>query len=341
MIVDVVRQFNSRLRFQIDPEKAVRTRIPRKARTAPEAEPIHLDATTTLGSAVASIVHECVLHIARSADYARKSDDPEGIHQLRVGIRRLRAALSIFRRLDPGRRRPAVASKLRALQQELGAAREWDVLIEETIGPLRHRLRDRQGLRKLINGAEAKRAEAYQRARAALRDTRYTKLVLELEGRIDGYFGLSMSRSQKARSGKITLTSPAASFALDVLRSRHAKVRRLGKKLRRLDSQELHKLRIRIKKLRYAVEFFGDLWPGRRARRYLSALKTLQQVLGTAHDTSVAIGLIAELGRTAGHDVEPAVAVVRDWAATSLERNHLAKLWRRFAKRRVFWKDES
>lgn len=319
----------------------MRTRIPMKAATAPKAEPIHLDATATLGSAIASIVHECVLHIACSADYARKSDDPEGIHQLRVGIRRLRAALAIFRRLDPGRRRPAVASKLRALQQELGAAREWDVFIEETIGSVRHRIREKQGLRELIKGAEAKRAEAYRRARAALRDTRYTNLVFELEGRIDGYFGLSASRSRKARSGKIALTSPAASFACDVLRSRHAKVRRLGKQLRGLDSQELHKLRIRIKKLRYAVEFFRDLWPGPRAGRYLSALKTLQQVLGTAHDSSVAIGLIAELRRTAGHDVEPAAAVVRDWAATSLERDHLAKLWRRFAKLKVFWKDES
>jgi len=66
------------------------------ATTAPKAEPIHLAAATTLGGAVTSIVHECVLHITRRADYARKSDDPEGIHQLRVGIRRLRAATLDF-----------------------------------------------------------------------------------------------------------------------------------------------------------------------------------------------------------------------------------------------------
>jgi CHAD domain-containing protein len=182
---------------------------------APRAEPIHLNPATTLGCAVSSTVHECVIHIVRSADYARKSDDPEGIHQLRVSIRRLRAALSIFRLLEPGRRRPAVASKLRALQQELSAAREWDVLIEETIGSVRQRLRDWQGLNRLIKGAEAKRAKAYQLAQAALRDTRYTDLLLELESRIDRYFGLSMSRSRKA-ARKIALTSPAASFAVDV-----------------------------------------------------------------------------------------------------------------------------
>jgi triphosphatase len=214
----------------------VRAQIPVKIVMAPRAEPIHLNPATTLGCAVSSTVHECVIHIVRSADYARKSDDPEGIHQLRVSIRRLRAALSIFRLLEPGRRRPAVASKLRALQQELSAARDWDVLIEETIGSVRQRLRDWQGLNRLIKGAEAKRAKAYQLAQAALRDTRYTDLLLELESRIDGYFGLSMSRSRKA-ARKIALTSPAASFAVDVLRSRHTKVRRLGKKLRKLSPQ--------------------------------------------------------------------------------------------------------
>jgi CHAD domain-containing protein len=118
-------------------------------------------------------------------------------------------------------------------------------------------------------------------------------------------------------------------------------VRRLGKKLRRLDPQELHQLRIRIKKLRYAVEFFRDLWPGRRAGRYLSALKTLQQVLGRVNDASVAIGLVGQLGPSLGHDVEPALAALHEWAARCLERDRLAELWQRFAKLKVFWKDES
>jgi hypothetical protein len=101
---------------------------------------------------------------------------------LRVGIRRLRAALSIFRQLEPGRRRLVVASKLRGLQQELGAAREWDVLVEETIGSVRQRLRNWQGLRKLVKGAEAKRSEAHQRARVALglSDARTYSLSLNL-----------------------------------------------------------------------------------------------------------------------------------------------------------------
>jgi len=53
------------------------------------------------------------------------------------------------------------------------------------------------------------------------------------------------------------------------------------------------------------------------------------------------MGLIAEVGRSAGRDVEPAVTVFRDWAATSLERDHLGELWRRFAGLKVFWRDES
>jgi hypothetical protein len=52
----------------------------------------------------------------------------------------LHAALSIFRRLEPGHGRLTIASGLRALQQQLEAAREWDVLIEETIDSMRQRL---------------------------------------------------------------------------------------------------------------------------------------------------------------------------------------------------------
>lgn len=305
----------------------------------PKAKPIRLDDAMSIRAAFASITHTCTVHVVASADYARKSDNPEGIHQLRVGIRRVRAAFSIFRQIEPSRRRPAIIGKLHALQQKLGAAREWDVLIEETIGSMPRQLRNGQALRNLLKIAEVKRAQGHQRARAALEDPRCADLLLQLQSWIDNHFGLRPSRNDPETD---PLARQVAGFAAEVLGIRHAKARRLGKKIRKLENQELHQLRIRIKKLRYAVEFFRDLWPSRRAERYLSALKKLQQVLGTAHDATIALSLLATLPINEGKDTEHAATLVHDWAAACYERDRkeLIDLWRRFAKHEGFWKSK-
>jgi CHAD domain-containing protein len=201
----------------------------------PKAKPIRLHDAMSIRAALASITHTCTVHVVASADYARKSDNPEGIHRLRVGIRRVRAAFSIFRQIEPSRRRPAIIGKLRGLQQKLGAAREWDVLIEETIGSMPRQLRNGQALRNLLKIAEVKRAQGHQRARVALEDPRCADLLLQLQSWIDNHFGLRPSGSDPETD---PLARQVAGFA-EVLGIRHAKARRLGKKIRKLENQEL------------------------------------------------------------------------------------------------------
>jgi CHAD domain-containing protein len=102
----------------------------------------------------------------------------------------------------------------------------------------------------------------------------------------------------------------------------------------------LHELRIRIKKLRYAAEFFGDLWPSRRSREYLSELKKLQQLLGWMRDASVAGDLIDELARARRPEVKEAGRLVCSQIAkrAARDRKTLTKRWRSFAKLEPFWR---
>jgi CHAD domain-containing protein len=103
---------------------------------------------------------------------------------------------------------------------------------------------------------------------------------------------------------------------------------------------ELHRLRIRIKKLRYASEFFGGLWPSRRTNRYLSALKDLQQVLGALHDATVAEKLVSDLETAAGRaNADFATAHVNRWLVDCQRRSRkdAIELWGRFVKRKLFW----
>jgi triphosphatase len=135
------------------------------------------------------------------------------------------------------------------------------------------------------------------------------------------------------------LAGPVAGFAAEVLSDYHAKVRKLGRRIDKLDTNDLHRLRIRVKKLRYATEFFGDVWPGRRTQGCLFALKDLQQALGTLHDDIVATGLLADLRAGVGPDVASAAGPIRRWLGKCQGRDRRAavELWRRFAKRKLFW----
>jgi inorganic triphosphatase YgiF len=309
--------------------------------TAPTAAPVHIDPAMSVRDSFAAIARTCVTHVLASADYAYKSSDPEGVHELRISIRRMRAAFAVFRGAMPESYRFRIGDELRALQRKLGMAREWDVLVEETIASMPRRLRKQRSSEKLIQIAQTKRVEGYECAHAALRNPHYTDLLLRLASWIESQFGFGAPPTRERRWKPNVLVGPAPRFASEVMRAYHAKVRKLGKKIRKLDTVELHRLRIRVKKLRYATEFFGSIWPSRRTKRYLAVLKDLQQVLGALHDATVAEKLVAHLKTAGGGDAKFATAPVNHWLTNCQRRSRkeAIELWGRFANRKLFWEN--
>jgi CHAD domain-containing protein len=306
---------------------------PRKTVPAPRTlgairrEPIVLDPSMNIMEAFAAVTRGCIDHITTAAAVARTSEGPEGIHQLRVGIRRLRAAFSVFGPALPSPR-PRVVTRLRTLQQRLGAAREMDVLLAETLASMPGKLQNRRGMREFVRRAQASRIACNRRTRAALASRRCAVLLAQLGPAIDRY-------TRRPRNGPAgaRMNEPIAAFAAEVLRSRDRKARKLGDRIGGLRPDQLHELRIRIKKLRYAAEFFRDLVPGQQAERYLRALKDLQQVLGTPYDAVVAPSLIARIGKRGEPETICAARAVQDWAKACFNRaeGKLDRLWRRFA----------
>jgi len=308
---------------------------------APKALPILVNPSMSVRECLAAIAQPCVAHVLASANFAYKSNDPEGIHQLRVAIRRMRAASSIFRRAMPENYRPRLAVELQTFAQKLGAARDWHVLVEETIASMPIRLRKQRSTERLIRIARARRAEGDESAHASLRDPQYTEILLRLASWADSQFGSKWSLPREGRWKADVLAGPAPGFAAEVMQTFHDKARKLGKKVRELDPPEIHRLRIRIKKLRYAMEFFGSLWPNRRTERYLAALKSLQEALGVFHDTIVADQLIAQFTATEGGDVKVSTAPVNRWLTRHRRdlRKKVIELWRKFANQKPFWDD--
>ena len=300
----------------------------------PKARPAALHRAMTIAQAFARIAGGCLDHVIAAAAYAQGSNDPEGVHQARVAIRRLRAAFSVFRPVLP-RRKPAIIRRLRMLQRRLGATRELDVLIEETIASMPMRSRMGRGMRDLLRLTQNRRDGSRRRARTALSSAQCVALRSELAPSIDRYLAMGLaSRATATRLGE-----PIEVFAADVLGRRWRKVKGLGARLGELDEIGLHALRIEVKKLRYAAEFFRDLWPQERTQRYLALLKSLQQLLGTAHDAAVAVTLIADLGKQGGTHAERAASLVQSWAKACFgrDRRNLTAQWQRCAKVNGFW----
>src|SRR5258705_6997038 len=135
--------------------------------------------------ALQRIGRACLDQILRNeaAIFAGRSD---GVHQMRVAVRRLRAVLAAFRkRLPPDQRRWA-SDELRWLADALGEARNLDVFEGAVIRPAREAMPDVAALRALTAAARRRRQAAYAAAHQAIRSARYTALLLGLMRWLDG-----------------------------------------------------------------------------------------------------------------------------------------------------------
>jgi triphosphatase len=89
----------------------------------------------TAGQAFQVIGFSCLHHFATNQDAGAHSD-PEGVHQIRVGLRRLRAAMSLLKELIEEPDLEHIKSDLKWLTEQLGAARDLDVFLKEGVKPL-------------------------------------------------------------------------------------------------------------------------------------------------------------------------------------------------------------
>lgn len=260
-----------------------------------------------------------------------RGDDIEYLHQMRVGLRRLRSCLSAFGSALPKSEVDALRAEMRWLSGRLGPARDWDVFLEESLPALAEGLSEiaaAEDLEALAAASHALRERAARSARTALQSKRTSALLLAL-GRLAAGGGMLADPSVS----RVPLTG----YGPKLLDRRLESVRKRGKKARRNGTVvQLHALRIAVKKLRYAAEFCGQtLGDPERVEPYGEILAKLQACLGRICDA-------AEMA----HRVEEAVperlafvASVRGWSAFAIytERQRLRPLWRVFRKTERFW----
>lgn len=232
-----------------------------------------------VADAFAAIAGACLRQFRWNEDLLLRTQDPDALHQARVALRRLRSALSIFRRVVADNRFDHLRGELRWLAATLGEARDLDVLIART---------------GRLDALGEPRAEAYARVAEALGSVRARTLMLDLAE------WLAVGAWRTAPADPAAVSAPAGAFATATLDRLRRRLKKRGHGLDRLDDEARHDVRIDAKKLRYAAEFFAGLFPGRkrerRARRFIGAMQELQAHLGDLNDIATAPVVLARLG---------------------------------------------
>ena len=221
--------------------------------------------------------------------------DEIALHQMRVALRRLRAAISLFSVVVGDDRASAIKTELRWLAQELGPARDLDTLLFEVIKPLRKRHANEPGLASIGNMFARKRLKSYRQAHKAVQSAQFRTLVLNTVEWVEaGPWSTSEDAAMRTRR-----EMPIEIYAAEQLSSRCKRIRRRGARIDELNAEQLHRLRIQVKKARYAIEFFAGLYHGKKSakqhKKIRSSLMQLQNCLGKINDIVTHKTLFADI----------------------------------------------
>ncbi len=250
---------------------------------ARKAQSVTLTDGATITETFCKIARSCIGQILTNHECLSTTGAPEAIHQMRVGLRRLRSAISVFRPLIASPHTDNVTNELRWLQGCLGPARDADVFIAEILQPSRHLFADDREFQTFAALFHAKRHTARGIAQATMADPRFTRLLLRLRLWADGEGWLEAVR----QFGPADPEQPARTFAQTILEKRYRRLCRGMQNLAALDDEKRHLARINAKKFRYSTEFFASLFDKKKVLRMVELVSTLQDSLGALNDIAV------------------------------------------------------
>jgi triphosphatase len=239
-----------------------------------KASVLNIDKSMDAGQAFALIVHECIRHFRLNEALIMSEQNPKALHQARVALRRLRTAFSLFRPAIQQASLEPLRMELREFLTPFGEARNLDVFLDKYGDELGWRDR-----RKLTSAL----ARTYDEVIDTLNAQRSRDMFLDLvEWTVSGDWRMDAA------------STPIGAFASERLDAVWMKVKHKGAKLSDLEEHQLHRLRINVKKLRYAVDFIAPLYAKKRVRKFASSLEDMQDCLGLIHDDMVSRQIVAD-----------------------------------------------
>jgi triphosphatase len=298
---------------------------PVKASTPP------LSADMTVDNAFVAVAFHCLAHLQDNEIGLLAGGNPEYLHQARVALRRLRSAFRVFDAAIPRSHFAQNLDELKSMGRLLGEARDLDVLAVETLphaGSAQH-----VGVAALHRRTQNARRRTARAVRAAIAAPQYTAMLLRLAHALCA----GQWRGEPVRPAAANMT--LLKFATKLVAHRYARVKKRGRHISRIGFADLHRLRIQIKRLRYAIEFFMALFEN-KAQDTLHALVDLQELLGRLNDDATAWKLLDALAtEDSSTDYQQAVGFLRGWCARDGEQccSRLEEAWKRFDELQPWW----
>lgn len=299
-----------------------------------------LNKDQSTSDALAAIFSAGVESLLDNEAAAVDGTDPEGVHQMRVALRRMRSVLSVFHKsLDP-KRIAWASAELKWLADECGPARDGDVFLAEILRPVSGFGIDAASIDALIAHAVVRRDDGYKRVRAAIASPRYAKLLLGLSKFVETRGWLA----QDADAGH-PLLQPVGAGGGDILAHAYKKLRKKGKGLADMRVADRHEVRIALKKFRYTVDFLQTLYPVEDVAPFAKALARMQDQFGHLNDVSVAQTMLADLVAAKGINaserrlLERGAGEVLGWHSRGVhdQEEKFIRDWKALMKTPAFW----
>jgi len=291
-------------------------------------KPVALDRGISMQQAFARLLAAVLDDLLVNQPSVLRGEEAEGIHQMRVGIRRLRSLLVLFEPFLEPHATARFADELRRLGRVLGSARDWDVFLGESLPAAIETAADLKTIEPLRAAADQRRHAAHQDAKKAIQEPSFTRFVLAFRA--------------WSHSAEASMPDHVAGHALKDLAPTMLDrlARKVSKRLAVSDPDEpatLHEVRKSAKKLRYALDYFDGLYSG-NSERYYERCSVLLKRLGAFNDLVTLQRLADEL--TAGRlDLAPALGLLenRSQALVARALKRIDRPLARMTREKPFW----
>lgn len=306
-----------------------------KAPGAYRAAPVALASDMSSETAFRAVLAQGLLMILGNEVCVRQDLDVEGCHQMRIGMRRLRVALNLFKKNLPAGEAVLLRRLLKTCSKGLEGLRDWDVFLSETLPMIEERFPEHAGVGELRKAAEKQRAKALSAAREMLDQPEYAQLLLILGAWATYSRWASGASAEQMRA----MAAPVTEMAVPLLDRAYKRVTKRGDNVSNLTVPQLHALRLDVKQMRYATEFFGAVYPAKKVKKFRSKLTSMQEILGQLQDAAVAEARLMALAPSLSKDGMIAVGLVSGWfgARADHKLEGIEEAVQDFSKQKAFW----
>jgi triphosphatase len=292
-----------------------------------------IDATQSCGEALREICYATTEQILHNWRVTGESDDPEGAHQMRIGLRRLRSALKVFRPILGDETLRDLDRKARDLGRLIGELRDADVIATDIVQPAAANREEDADFAALRNALAHTRTYWRDKVRAELKSEKWCGLRLKL-----AMLSESVERLAKEPQNG-ALAKPIGNLTDKALAKWWKRVAKSGRRLDELTATERHELRKDLKTLRYAIEMLAPLYKGKKVRGFAKELRLLQDRFGYLNDVAVAEKLKRADSVAGDPDLQRAVGYVIGWHTARAEDTwqDVRVGWQRLQRAPRFW----